>query len=352
MILYIALALTIAICAELSVKLKSKLLRVVNIIIIIVLPSFLFAVRYDIGTDYYNYLAIYNRAKDNIESRIEWGYYAINSVVASLGGSAQVAFFIIGLIMFSFLYLAIRHYNNILSPGLAMFVFMLMYYQMSFNTIRQVITMTIVLYSIRFIQERKLFKFLFIIFIASSFHNSAWIFLPIYFLYPFIKKQKKVFARVLVYGSIVLIIIGLDTILAPVLSNVESLDYYLRYLDEGDMGTSLGFVIRSLPFIIIGIYLSPRLRSNTYFTWFFFLYIISILMKFTHIVGANYISRVAWNFEVILVLLVPLYIRELNKKREFLVSWLLICYIVIHWWYIYIYAGSHETVPYQWIFNQ
>lgn len=353
MIFYISLAVVVAICTELSIRLTSKAMRLFFLFFAAVIPSFFAAVRDGIGTDYHAYISIFEEARTSSESRIEWIYYYINFVVAKLGGEVEVVFFIGALLLFLFVYFSLSKRCEVLSPGIGMFVFMLMYYQMSLNATRQVIAMAIILYSIKFIEERKFLKFSILIIIASGFHNSALIFFPIYFLYETLFKTKKKFLRYTLYLSILVVILCLNSILVPILSGDDELKYYLKYLDDSNTGSNITFLIRHLPFIIIGMYLYRYNKiKDQRFSFYYSIYIISIILKFTSFVGAKYIDRISWNFEIVLVLLIPYFIRFLNKRGEVFISWFLICYIVVYWWYLYIFTGSHETYPYQWIFNK
>ncbi|KYG30595.1 EpsG family protein [Alkalihalobacillus trypoxylicola] len=353
MFFYLFLAIIVAVFAELSLKVKSKIMKVLCFIIMITLPSFLFAVRYGIGTDYYSYLNSFEQVRNGNSIRLEWGYEGLNKIVAFLGGEVELVFFITGIIMFSFIFLALKNYRNILSPGIGMFMFMLLYYQMSFNTVRQVVTMSIVLYSMKFIKERQLIKFTILIIFASGFHNSALLFFPVYFIYELIGKKNRGVYKFFLYFLILAAIFSMDKILLPVLSLNPELDYYVKYLEnDKTLDTGLGFLIRSLPFLIIGFYLFKFLKIRDRFLIFYSsIFIISLLFKFTAFVGADYINRLSWNFEVVLIVLIPYYIRVLNNRGETFLSWLLLCYVILHWYYIYIYIGSHGSFPYQWIFN-
>ncbi|MCK0470087.1 EpsG family protein [Halalkalibacter sp. APA_J-10(15)] len=319
----------------------------------IFIPSFFFAVRYGIGTDYYSYIRNYELIRSGNETRMEWGYEYLNKIVASLGGDIEIVFFIIGLLMMLFIYLTLKNYCHVISPGIGMFVFMLLYYQMSFNTVRQAVTMAIVLYSIRFIKDRKLIKFTLLIVLASGFHNSALLFLPIYFIYALIGKKNRTLSRILIYTVTAIIVLSLDRILIPILGAVPELDYYIKYLEEESTTEGIGFLVRSLPFLFIGFYVYKYIgERDRSFILYFSIFIIGMLLNFSRFVGADFISRISLNFEVAQVLLIPYFFRCLNNRGEFLLSWALFCYLIFHWWYVFFYIGSHGTYPYEWIFNK
>lgn len=351
MVFYLTLAIVVALFTELSIKTKTRILSFLSFLIAILIPSFFFAVRNGIGTDFYAYLAIFERAKYSTESRIEWGYYTVNSIIAKFGGSLEVVFFIVAIIMFTFVFLALRENRQFISPGLGMLVFMLLFYQMSFNVSRQVVAMTILLFSIKYIESRRLIKFSIFILIASSFHISSIVFIPIYFLYNILMENKKRIYKYILYVFILIFVFSLDKVLLPILSKFNELEYYQKYLEAGNTNADFGFLIRNLPFIILGIYLFKKIGFNhKKFNLYYSIFIMSILLKFTSFVGAEYISRISWAYEIALVILIPYAVKLLNRRKEIYLSWFLICYVLIYWWYVYIYIGSHGTYPFQWIY--
>ena len=99
---YLILAIIVAVITEISFKVKSKFIRIICGILAILIPTFFFSVRYGIGTDYFNYLALYSDVYNGIDIKIEWAYKYLSKFVASFGGSIEVLFFIVSLIMILF----------------------------------------------------------------------------------------------------------------------------------------------------------------------------------------------------------------------------------------------------------
>lgn len=350
--LYFLLILISSFITWIAIESKHRIIKIPLSILAVLIPSFFFGFRDQIGSDFQNYVNHFYDIQLGYETRLEWGYEAINRLVAELGFTEHALFFVVGIIMFIFLHLTFERYKHLLNPGLAMFTFMSFFYQMSFNIVRQVMTITVILYSIKFIEERKLIKFIFIILLASSFHTSALLFLPVYFVNDLLEKTNKKISQILIYIVVILGVILLDYIAAPLFSNLESFEQYSRYLNDVDStNEGLGFVLRTIPFLILGIYLYKD--GNKYYrnySLYFSIFVMGFLLGFSRFVGAPFLSRITLNYDVIIVLLLPIFIKILNKRGEYWLSWLTISYVFIHWWYIYIYIGSHGTFPYQWIF--
>lgn len=353
MVIYFLVALITAICSEISVKSNYRIVRRFNILLVIVIPSLLYAFRYGIGTDYFNYVSFFHRLqKTGFSGRFEWAYVLINLIVGKLNGNIQIVFLVTSIIMMTFIYSAVRHYAKSLNVGVAMFSYMMLYYQMSFNIVRQSVAMAICLYCIKYIHDRKFLKFSFFVLIASGFHNSALLLFPFYFFYKILGEKNKKWTRVLFYMIALIGVINIGSLLRPILRSIPGLSYYLFYLDNYDSDFSIGLFARFIPFLLIGLFLyNPIWKRDKNFILIFSLYTISLILKLTGLVGAKFINRIALNFEVTLILLVAYYVKSFNKRGELFASFALLFYVVINWWYIYIYTGSHGTFPYKSIFG-
>ena len=353
MAIYFMTALITAICSEISVKNKNKIVRRFSIILVIGIPSILYAFRYGIGTDYFRYVLAFQRLQViGFDSRYEWGYVLINLIVGKLNGNVQVVFLLTSIIMMTFIYCAVRYYAKTLSVGIAMFSYMMMYYQMSYNAVRQSVAMAICLYSIKYIHDRKLLKFSFLVLLASGFHTTALLLFPFYFFYKILGEKNKKGVRFLFYMIMSIGVLNIGNILRPMFNRIPSLNYYSSYLDSSTSDFSIGLFSRFIPFLLMGLYLYDHTwKRDEKFILIISLYSIGLILKLTGLVGAQYINRVSLSFEVTLVLLIAYCVKSFNVRREYFASIILLFYVVINWWYIYIYSGSHGTVPYKSIFG-
>lgn len=350
MLFYLVLAICVAILTELSFKLKSKFMKSTLGALAIFLPSFFAAVRYNVGTDFHGYVAIFEEARVSSVDRIERGYIYINWLVQRLGGGIELVFFITTLIIFCCIYFSLKRYSNIINPGIGMLTFMFFYYQMSFNILRQVIAMSIFLYSIKYIIDKKFVKFLFCTILAANFHSSMIVAFLAYFINLInvgnLRKQKKI----IMYIVVVLATVFLYTWLPMILGAMGNERLLTHIASERTGDTGIGFLIRQSPIIIIGLYFSRyTAKNNRDFDFLFTIYIISILLNFSVFFGGDFVERIALNYQIVLVLLVPYYYKCLNMKFG---NWglFLLLYTAIHWWYRFVLMNSGDTLPYQWIF--
>lgn len=111
----------------------------------------------------------------------EFGYFLFCALLKQLGLGFQWLIFFVTLFNVSLITKALKNYTHYVVWGLFVY-YSLLYITVEFSLIRQAIAASICFYSYKFIEERKLGKFLLLVIIASSFHRSAIIIIPLYFV--------------------------------------------------------------------------------------------------------------------------------------------------------------------------
>lgn len=110
----------------------------------------------------------------------EFGYGTFCALLTYLTGNRYIFIFIATMVIYVLLIRSLKQYVD--NAPFAVVMFMGLWFFFTFTYLRQVIGCTIVWLSIKYIIERDWKRFLLVWFIAFSFHNSAAIFLPMYFL--------------------------------------------------------------------------------------------------------------------------------------------------------------------------
>lgn len=352
MAVYLITSIITSINMHLSIKCRYKIIRILNTIFGILIPSIIYSIRYGIGTDYFNYASAFKTLQyTGFEGRFEWAYVSINLLVGKLDGNLESVFFITAVIMFIFLREILKEHSNILSPGIITLTYMLIYYQMSFNLVRNSVAILICLYSYRFIKERSLLKFILVVILASGFHNSALLVIPLYFFYNVLGKKTRIVSRISLYVITALSVFFLDKALIRLLQLIPKFSYYTFYIEGSANEISFVPLLIQLPFILLGII--PFIvigKKDKNFSFLYSTYIISVLLKLSRFVGTQYLDRISLNYEIALILLTAYYISYFNKKKEFIMSFIILGYMFAYWYFVYIFMGNHGTFPYQWIF--
>ena len=139
-----------------------------------------------VGSDTRRYLSFYNNISSYdwqtlLKHRFEIGFKLFSKLCRLLGLSEQAYLFVISALIFIPLAYVIYKYSSNAYWSYYTYI-TLGFLGSSFCTLRQNIALCIILLSIKPIKERKLFKFIIIVLIASCFHISALFFLPAYFI--------------------------------------------------------------------------------------------------------------------------------------------------------------------------
>lgn len=356
-ILYFFIFLVTSILAEFSSKLRiqtkiERLLKIFMVLITISIPAFFAGIRYGIGTDYFTYVTIFENIDKNFSGRAEIGYQILNWIVKSLNGNVHIVFFIISFITIFFVYLFLNDYKMQISVGLGMFVFLLLYYNFSFNAVRSAVSIAISLYSYKFIVSKEQGKFLFYAILSSSFHISAILTIPFYYIYNYFGKKNK-YSRLLIYILIIITMINYDYLLLFASKYVFKNNYYLNYLPTGETNFGIGLFVIFGPLILPGIVFYKDLNNkNSNFKFYFFILITGFILKFVGYFGGDFLNRIAEHFLVSLVWIAPYYFTVFIKRKDkFLFALLVVFWIILYWYLNFIQQGFNETVPYITIFN-
>ena len=201
---------------------------------------FLFAgLRYEIGYDYYSYRDIYNAVHlgNLTKLDLEIGYTVFNLIIKTLGLGFQVVLILIAAFSLFFKYEAIKKYS--VYPFISLIIyFSSNFIIQDFGQIRQGLAVAMTLYSISAIKDRKLVKFLAMMTIAVSFHYSAILFLPFYWIGNIKLSYKKMgiilAASVVLYIAIVLG--GIEFVFTHVIRSE-----YILYKFKAYSGEPMGF---------------------------------------------------------------------------------------------------------------
>ena len=115
------------------------------------------------------------------DSQEEMGFVLLNKFLSVFSDNEFILLFTCGtIIVWSFAY-SVYKYSTII--WFSAFLFLNIPYLQSLYVLRQYLAISICLLSISFVLNRKLLPFLVLIILAFSFHKTAIIFLPVYFLY-------------------------------------------------------------------------------------------------------------------------------------------------------------------------
>ena len=170
------------------------------------------------GYDRYIYAELYDRMADVTSSggnpfmsdsflfyKSDFGYGTYCALVSHFTANRYIFIFLTTLVIYTLLFVSIKDYVN--DYSFAVIVFMGLFFFFTFTYLRQVMGVMTAWLSVRYIIKRKLIPFIIVVFIAYSLHNSAIIFLPLYFV-----PIKKYSMSVVITLMVVCLFIGLSPV--------------------------------------------------------------------------------------------------------------------------------------------
>lgn len=152
----------------------------------------------EVGTDTGAYIRMFFKTTsyeldwDYLKWDNEPGFYLLQHVVNIISSNYSVLLIVIALICYTLVLRSIRLHS--LNGLLSLFIYITLgYYTFCFNAARQALALSIYMIAISYIIERKFIRYALVVIVASMFHKSIIIALPLYFLFRAKYSIKNVF---------------------------------------------------------------------------------------------------------------------------------------------------------------
>lgn len=300
----------------------------------------------NVGTDTYNYLLGFRSIRDVSPSsmfeivRWEYGYVLLNKVSSILSNNEQII-----LVSTSFLVLSgVMYFIYINSENIVFSVFLyisLYLYLFSFNGIRQAIAMSILVMGFHLIMERKFFRYLIVVLMATLFHETAILMLSLYFIYYFKFNMKNVLVVSFIF---VLSFISIELIISYILSFTRS----LSYIDTTAIVERSGILFPLINFSIFVFMLYIKITNHIKDPILDLFLFIAILGFFGSLLSIKVykLLRLNYYFMIYYIVSIPYSLKLIRSKRLKLIM----SYLVIAISSVYLIArltsGWHGIIPY------
>ncbi len=275
----------------------------------------------DIGNDTKIYLELFDNLANgsnilNYLLRYEIGFLSYTKILTIFTSNHYILNIISSLIILTIIFYVIN--NNLKYVWLAILLFLnLRFFYMSLNILRQFIAISILFYSLNYIYKGNLIRFLLLVLLASTFHITSILFLPVYTFRNF-RINKKLILIFLFIG--VAFFITLPYLIDFVFSVFPRFSIYQnsKYFTEG---IKLASFINLLIYIFLITIFAFAYRSASFsseedikkINVLFYIVYIGILLNFISI-NLNLIDRIVIYFTFFNILLIPK-ILELHSNK-------------------------------------
>lgn len=308
------------------------------------------AIRYEVGTDWPIYRDFFQMINDGTDSFSEGLFNLLNRVVYRTTGNFQWLVVLVAFVSYFFLFKAIEEQSISLPLSILIF-FVSSTYFASLNQLRQAISMPIMLYAFKHIQNRKFFRYSFWCLVASLIHVSSLVYLILYFWAKF----KPTLRRYVTIFIACVVTLPALYILAELLIRFSKYSWYITsFFNSGSTENNfylIGFVFQLVMLAIFAYYRFTAAEEDTVYDGMLNCYFLSLLaLLFTPVLSQ--VLRVSQCFGYCQILLVPRTINcEKNPTRRIGLYFLIIGLYTVKLLYDTYHLGWNGVVPYQTIFG-
>ncbi len=310
-----------------GVRRKSHFFTIFALLIPVVIGSF----RYGVGTDYFNYVQLYNNHAQLSFSEFitengfgEIVFFAIEKVAYILFDDPRFVFVSSIVLAITFFYLGLKSYKP-RYPALVYLLYLMIMFPITFNAVRQGIAISIVFFAMSYIIKKKPGQYAILILLAGLFHVSALLLLPVYALGRFIDRTNDTRAErarlpgLVGYFLRVGVAVAVTSIVCmnafAIVLSVPGFDKYDMYLIFNEESNNYIFFLKLLIVIILIVFsrytvFRDNIRQNKLILAFAIIEVVLLTLGFF----SPFIKREALYFAPFTLLLLPNLINIVRGK--------------------------------------
>lgn len=349
-----AAVMLITIFAQTTYNKNPKLSKFLSLIAIVTLSLFAAVRGLTVGTDIniYGYRYFHSAGYyPNIFSYInfyesEHLYFALNYIVYSLTQNIHVLFFVfqffIALVVYNIAY---KEKENG-AMWLYVFSYLMLWFNSSLNILRQSMAIFVILYAFRYIENKKYFKYIIFVLIASLFHKSALLCLafPILSMLSNSKRQKMYLTLIVV--ATLIVYNYLDYIIIFAQNHLSFFQKYVSYLSNEEANINWYFALVKL-IMLVGIIIFSKKAENKKSNNLLIMIAVIDLLLYCFSAYIKYGYRLSYFFLPHLIILIPRIDKSLeNYSGRTLYRIFIIVSLIVYWIVRYCLVQYDGTIPY------
>ena len=329
--------------------------KILWFLLIIAAPVLISAIRYDVGTDYFAYVRIYENINHLDTSTVlrmygeEPLYLLLNKLAFLIFKRPWGIFLLSSFLIHFFIIAGIDYFKEYVSIPMSLFVYYMFHFSFGLNGIRQMIAISIIFFALRYIYQKKLLHYMLLVAIAAMFHNTAILCLVFYFLVNNRMKELQLGKKIIYYCTIILTPIVL-LFMIEIIRKIPFFSGYLHYVtNEIDYG--LGFLLFIVPVIApFFLFRKAMIIRNKDFEPFILISLLNIPFQYAGYY-VNWGSRLVLYTNSIYYILVPYVISSLKNKHKKIVMILYYLYFFLSYYVLqFVLKNHHEVFPYKIMF--
>jgi transmembrane protein EpsG len=262
-----------------------------------------------VGVDISQYLDLFDNNRYlfyGSYNKLEYGFHAYMRIMSFLGLKGQSFILITSLIIsVSFARFFYKYSANV---GLSFYLHLTIgLFIVTLSALRQSIAICLILFAIDYILERKPVKFLIVVYLASTFHFSAIVFLPVYFC---TKINMVSYHRLFIILLSLFSLLFLKEMLMSFVQNFIPEQYMAHYgalSDKARMNFLLVLISLAIPLFIVLLWKFTDQKANLISNEESFFFVLTCICTVITIFALNFImiSRISFYFIPAYIVLIP-----------------------------------------------
>ena len=278
--------------------------------------------RYKVGTDFAQYSEIYSVFGNQPISwgEQEFGFDALNKILYRINKNPQFFFLITSILINLGIVIFVREYS--INLPLSMYFYITNYtYYVTMNGVRQYIAAVILALGFKFVLNKDFKRYVIVILIASTFHASAFIMIPVYFLA--ITDIKSIWNKGFscLIGFAFVFYQPFVNIMFKFLENSSYAHYQSELSNLDDGANILRVIVWALPIVLFALRKKRAKemfgeKSSVIFNFCFY-GMCFMALAYRH----KYFARVTMYFDIYYLLLFPMIIKLFNKKENRIIAY-------------------------------
>lgn len=302
--------------------------------------------RWKVGTDFGAYISSYGRYKEEwwnfIKTFDEPGIAVLAKVGSFLYDSPVILLLLAAFITVTLYIITIKKYCNLFQMGILLFIFIGSWHG-SFNAMRQYLAAAIIFAGHRFIYEKKLWKYLLVVGLATCFHITALVMLPIYFI---VNKRLSFKSICVIVGMVLVIRYSYDYFFAIMSFIKESDQTQYAYMLRAVNATRI--LVAFAPLLVALLAKNTKEMKNPETQFYIMLLVVNAGFMFGTS-GSAYLARIGIYTECFGTLALPRLMncfKSTSKKLAILIILVLYC---VFWFYE---LNARGLFDFQWSFGR
>lgn len=313
--------------ARIAKEKNYKILAMLWIFLIILILVLVSGFRYGIGDTGYYKLSYEQLAKNpsKIEFKGDFGFGLMSLFLTKFSTNPQILIFIVALITNILNIFIINQYCSYLELGVYLYITS-GYYFVTMNGIRQCLAAALIFGCTKMLIRGNFIKYFIFIILISTFHGSALIMIPLYF----VVRQEAWSKKMILFIIMTSIFIIFYTYLEPLFMNILQYTSYGHYSEYYIGGSSIIRTIVNLVPVILA-YIKREKLKEVFPESNIFVNICIINSVFVSLGMFNWIfNRLTIYFLLYNIILIPVIVRKCfnSKEKRILYFGIIFCYFI------------------------